>query len=440
MTFRDIIEMCARNLFRRKTRTILAIIGVVVGTTAIIVMLSIGFGLTQSFEEQLMSYGNLHKLTLYDWNYQDTSQRERTNVINDKTLAQLEKIDGVTATTPVEEMYMQFQVGKQTASLSVQGVDPKVLEKFNLELESGRLITEKDKDFVLFGGWTKEWFSDPNSKTYQRTTVDYMSAKKIIMSADQFLGYKKLPEWARGQERVEYPQYEVRAAGVLAQAGDDSDYRAYMPLARVQEIKRETAKAEKNRSELNNRSKNYQQAIVYVEDLDKVETIYKELTELEYQVDSPIAWLEEFRKVANMIQMILGGIGGISLFVAALSIANTMIMSIYERTREIGVMKVIGSNLKDIKRMFLMEAGMIGFIGGVSGVILSLIISWLLNHVLAGVLGNFIGGGGGSVISVIPLWLLLGAVAFSTLIGVVAGYSPAKRAMNLSALESLRNE
>ena len=152
--------------------------------------------------------------------------------------------------------------------------------------------------------------------------------------------------------------------------------------------------------------------------------------------------LDEVQKTMGMIQGILGGIGAISLLVAAIGIANTMIMSVYERTREIGVMKVIGASFKDIRSMFLIEAGMIGFAGGVFGVALSYLISLMMNTVLqpvlAGIMSDFIGGG--STISVIPFWVALGALGFATLIGLLSGYAPAKRAMKLSALEGLKNE
>lgn len=83
---------------------------------------------------------------------------------------------------------------------------------------------------------------------------------------------------------------------------------------------------------------------------------------------------------ARQQQMFLGGLGGISLLVAAIGITNTMIMSIYERTREIGVMKVLGCKVKNIRSVFLMEAGVIGFVGGIIGVILSYFISFLMNY------------------------------------------------------------
>ena len=105
-------------------------------------------------------------------------------------------------------------------------------------------------------------------------------------------------------------------------------------------------------------------------------------------------------------------------------------------------MKVIGANLGDIRKLFLLEAGLIGFLGGVLGLVFSLIISLLMNTVLSGVMSMVLGsiGGGGSTVSIIPWWVAAGSLVFSTAIGVISGYSPARRAMRLSALESLRNE
>ena len=141
-------------------------------------------------------------------------------------------------------------------------------------------------------------------------------------------------------------------------------------------------------------------------------------------------------------QMIFGGLGAISLFVAALGITNTMIMSIYERTREIGVMKVLGCVVGNIRAMFLMEAGTIGFIGGVIGLGLSYLISFLINTFGGGATGSIydVGGIGIGGVSIIPWWLALGALAFATLVGLVSGFSPANRAVKISALTAIRQE
>ena len=115
----------------------------------------------------------------------------------------------------------------------------------------------------------------------------------------------------------------------------------------------------------------YTTAKVQADELDNVETLANQIRELGYNVSTNAEYLKSMQKQFAMVQALLGGIGAVSLFVAAIGIANTMMMSIYERTKEIGVIKVLGCSLRNIKTMFLMEAGFIGFIGGVIGNILS---------------------------------------------------------------------
>ncbi|MEG1477787.1 MAG: FtsX-like permease family protein, partial [Oscillospiraceae bacterium] len=120
-----------------------------------------------------------------------------------------------------------------------------------------------------------------------------------------------------------------------------------------------------------------------------------------------------------------------------------MTMAIYERTREIGVMKVLGCGLGKIRTMFLLEAAMIGFLGGVFGVVLSYTLSLGLNYfaplLMQSGLGNFLPMFG-TKISVIPPWLALVGITFSTIIGILSGIMPANRAVKISALEAIRHE
>ena len=109
-----------------------------------------------------------------------------------------------------------------------------------------------------------------------------------------------------------------------------------------------------------------------------------------------------------------------------------MMMSIYERTKEIGILKVLGCDLRDIGKMFLLEAGFIGFAGGLSGLVLSYSLSAVINFIAKN--SSYQG------ISFIPLWLALLALAFSVLVGMAAGFFPAHRAMKLSPLAALKNE
>ncbi len=133
-----------------------------------------------------------------------------------------------------------------------------------------------------------------------------------------------------------------------------------------------------------------------------------------------------------------GGIGAISLLVAALGITNT-IMSIYERTREIGVMKVLGCRLKDIRMLFMMEAGAIGLFGGIFGIILSYLISLTIN-LIAGAIVQSQGAEMATGVSVIPFWLVLLGCGIAILVALAAGSYPARRAMRISALAAIRQE
>ena len=173
-----------------------------------------------------------------------------------------------------------------------------------------------------------------------------------------------------------------------------------------------------------------------MDDMDHVMEVQKTINNMGFQASSQMEWLEQSQKQSNMVQAVLGGIGAVSLFVAAIGIANTMMMSIYERTKEIGVIKVLGCAMSNIRNMFLIEAGFIGFVGGIIGLVLSYLISFLINQFLAAALLN----GMESKLSVIPLWLSAAAVGFAVLIGMAAGFFPALRAMKLSPLAAIRNE
>jgi ABC-type antimicrobial peptide transport system permease subunit len=144
------------------------------------------------------------------------------------------------------------------------------------------------------------------------------------------------------------------------------------------------------------------------------------------------------KKTSRTIQAILAGIGAVSLLVAAIGITNTMVMSIYERTREIGIIKVLGANIRDIKKLFLIEAGLIGLGGGLIGLVLSYAVSVILNKAGMQLMGDM--GGVSRSISIISPELAIGAVVFSSLVGLISGYAPARRAMKISALDAIRGE
>ena len=179
----------------------------------------------------------------------------------------------------------------------------------------------------------------------------------------------------------------------------------------------------------------YSSAKVQADDMEQVEQLSGAIRSMGYNVETNADYIDSMKKQFAMVQAVLGGIGAVSLLVAAIGIANTMMMSIYERTKEIGVMKVIGCGLKNIRQLFLMEAAFIGLAGGIIGNLLSLTMSVVIN--------TFVSGGSMGIsgnLSFVPVWLVLISTVFAVLVGTAAGYFPARRAMALSPLEAIRSQ
>ncbi|HZK02638.1 MAG TPA: ABC transporter permease [Anaerovoracaceae bacterium] len=438
MNSKDLLLLALRNLLRRKTRTVLAITGVVVGTCAIIVMLSIGFGMTASFEEQIASYGNLHLINVYGGGmygpFMDTGDGKQAQ-LDDATIAAIEKIKGVEAASPKIEEYMTIVVGKYIAQAGIIGMRPEVMQKFGYEIQDGRLLQPGDSLNLVFGNQVPAWFYNPRKTMYGgwdgEAKVDVLT-DRIMITGDYEYGQKH-----RYGDKIDYKEYKAKGVGLLANPNNDTAYYVYTDLDSMKKIQEDLRKARKEQS---HNQQSYNEVMVYVKNINDVQDISDAIRDMGFQTSSLNDWLEAMQEQSRMIQGVLGGIGAISLFVAALGITNTMIMSIYERTKEIGVMKVIGANLPDIRRMFLLEAGLIGFLGGLVGVIMSFLISILMNTALSGLISGLLGGMDATKISIIPWWMAVAGLIFATFIGVVSGYSPARRAMRLSALESLRNE
>ena len=251
---------------------------------------------------------------------------------------------------------------------------------------------------------------------------------------------------ADAENAVKPPKkYLIPTAGMVAGTVDeysDYSYSVYVNIDQLEaQLKRVFKKNPIPGQPTNKKGKAlgymvYDSAQVFVDDMDNVTDVQKQISDMGYQVYSRMDWLEQSKQQSQMVQAVLGGIGAVSLFVAAIGIANTMMMSIYERTKEIGVMKVLGCDMRNIRDMFLLESGFIGFMGGVAGIILSLTISFLINRfvgaqALTGMPGD---------LSRIPLWLNAAALCFAVFVGMAAGFLPATRAMKLSPLAAIRNE
>ncbi|HEV7373818.1 MAG TPA: FtsX-like permease family protein, partial [Pyrinomonadaceae bacterium] len=183
----------------------------------------------------------------------------------------------------------------------------------------------------------------------------------------------------------------------------------------------------------------YESATVRVQDVVAMTNVRKHLNELGFGSFSIVDQLEQLRTVFLIINSALGLLGGISLLVASFGIANTMIMSILERTREIGIMKAIGAEDREIKFIFFVEAGVIGLTGGVVGALLA----WGIDAVANRLAYRFIlQPQGASYVDffALPPYLWLGAIVFAVLVSILAALYPAARAARIDPVKALRHD
>ncbi|NLT20896.1 MAG: ABC transporter permease [Syntrophomonadaceae bacterium] len=440
----DLFSMSLNSLWRRKTRTILTVLGVVIGTASIIIMLSLGIAMDKGFKDQLQHMGSLNIIEVRSDFYGpsmpgDNNQKKQ---LDSAAVNSFSQIKGVKAVMPQKSTYMRVVSGKMVGDISIIGINPLQLEAFDFKVQEGRLLLPSDKEAILFGSQIPYQFYNSRLRdpwAYRGDAppqVDLLS-DRLILTADMEYGQRN-----RSNQDSNYrppKAYKAKGVGILEMSNGESDYNAYMNLAVLEKIIAENERSNReSRPQPGFGQQNQYDVIkVKVTDINQVVPVQDQIKAMGYQTFSLTDMLESMKKTSRTLQAILGGIGAISLLVAAIGITNTMVMSIYERTREIGVIKVLGAEMTDIRRLFLIEAALIGFGGGVIGLLFSYLISWILNTVGARFMADM---GSPSAISIIPPLLGISAVAFATLVGIVAGYSPARRAMNLSALDAIRSE
>ena len=451
MRFLDLLTMSINNLRRRKVRTALTVLGVVIGTASVVVMVSLGIGLNALMMEMYSSYGSMTAIEIYNYgNNGNNGTSDNPLYLTDDTVKEFLRIPHVTSASPVLETNVILKQGVYETNTSINGVTREFMEQ--IPLGQGKLPDPKSTDMeFIYGNAVVQWFQ--NSKTgkgywdtQELPDIDYMN-KPMFVIFDTDAYYQSRSGGSGDGTPVKAPKkYLIRTAGVVEGGIDDYNSYAYGVYTDIDQLKTQLKKIYKKNpipgQPTNKKGKPYSyfiynQAYVYVDDMENVTAVQKAITDMGFQANSQMEWIEQSQQTYNMIQLVLGGIGAISLFVAAIGIANTMMMSIYERTKEIGVIKVLGCDLRTIRNMFLLESGFIGFMGGVIGVAISYGIGFIMNHFLG--IGQIMTGQAGDI-SRIPLWLAAAAVVFAVFVGMAAGFFPSLRAMHLSPLAAIRNE
>lgn len=436
MRFFDLLTMSVNNLKRRKLRTVLTVLGVTIGTASIVVMVSLGIGLKEMTVEQYASYGSLTRIEVnssYGWG----GDQDESSFLVDETVETFKRIPHVKSVSPVLSTYVNLRQGVYTSGTRLMGVSSETLKE--IELSQGTLPSGDTNTMELVVGnmVARDFYNSKTGRGYWDTgempDVD-------LYNSPFFITFQNT-----GNNNGKQKKYVFPVSGMVKGEPDEYNEYSYGLFTDIEQLKAQLKRVYRKTTipgqPTNKKGKPYNYFIydtvyVYVDEMDNVLDVQKSITDMGYQAYSSMQWLEQAQEQTDMIQAVLGGIGAVSMFVAAISIANTMMMSIYERTKEIGVLKVLGCSLGSIRNMFLIEAGFIGFIGGGVGLGLSYGVSYLVNRFLGGALMGMENGD----ISRIPPWLSGVAVVFAIIIGMLAGLFPAIRAMKLSPLAAIRNE
>ena len=471
MSFWDLIRMSTSNLFKRKLRTILTILGVVIGTASIVVMISLGLALNQMVLSEIESNGSLTKVTVSTMGGGMTmysggmgmevvsEEGDEEQRLSDETVAELRQLEHVKAISPALNQYVIAAQGKYITEFGLVAVNREYMESMGLEFTEGGIPKEGEELQVIYGNQVPTWFYDPKGSMENMWTEDGQPIINVDMEKPFFYIfdteayyeslYGSYDDEGMEAKTVKAPKkYIVDTAGIMA--GSEYSARSYevycdiealMPLLKKTFGKKAIPGQPTTKSGKPYKEIYYSEIYITVDNMNNVTAVQEELKNMGYQTYSDAEYIASYQKQFATIQLVLGCIGAVSLLVAAIGIANTMMMSIYERTKEIGVIKVLGCSLSNIRTLFLMEAAFIGFIGGALGLGLSYGISWLLNRFGATFMGEMMYmSTEGATASYIPLWLSGTALVFAMLIGMIAGFFPALRAMKLSPLAAIRSE
>ena len=468
MKWNDILSASLHNLFRRRLRSALTMLGVVIGTCAIIVTLSLGYGAEEAQMQLMEESTNLKLIQVYPYySYSgDTTSGSgrRITKLTDSVVRQIERIDGVEAATPVVSFYpnatLKLFTGDYEAYAYLTAVEPEDFYRL-VDMESGSGFSNRtDKmEFVLNEVYMME-FKDPDEGegeyidtwTYLTEGIPLPTPPVRWLSA----GFRLEMAWAdysnidtvTGLAAQKTKAFDARCVGTFKADANDWTFSSgpIVNLGWLKRLYRDDKDLLEALGVTGESLKQYDNVYVLAKSVDGVEQLVKDLNDLGVQCYSPMDYVNTFKEQLSTMQAFLGIIGAISMLVAALSIANTMMMSIYERTREIGVMKVLGCSLGNIRAMFLCEAAYIGVFGGLAGLGASYALSWALNNVawlqqaISSVMaGSVLFAEEGSMVSLIPPALALGTWLGVIGVSVLSGISPAQRAMHLSSLAAIRN-
>ncbi len=446
MRLHDLLNLVGTNLRRTRFRVALSASGVLIGAAAVVILVSLAAGLQAYATRDLSSIGSLNEINVLSIRPPPAADgggggggrvtffvglsREETEPLTPKVLADLVEQPEVAAATPREQLSAAstLKLGKFESGAAVFGVDAEAFQALNPALQSGSLDLGRWEAVV--GAEVGESFTYPRRAQDRQVEALDLQGETLTLTLTRTN--------ADGQTTAR--TVRLRVVGVLAPRGGEYEFGVYLRLPDFEELNTWATGERVNRDK-----EGYSQATVLASSPEDVAGIVEDLQEQGFLAFSVQQILTQINRLFTVLQAFVGGVGVLALIIAGTGIANTLITAIYERTREIGLMKAVGATGGQVMGVFLAEAAVIGGLGGAGGLALGLAISEALDLVAQQfVLPALSTEGGvappmGDLIST-PLWVFALVPLFAAGVGVLAGLYPARRAAALDPVVALRSE
>jgi len=414
MKFIEFFSIAIRALLSNKLRSALTMLGMIIGVGAVIVLMSVGAGLqnmiTSTFEELGSNLLFVTPANPEAPEFAAMAPGYATASITMDDAEAMRDIRSVIAINPTNENFVKLIAGNESTTSVIEGTTPEFQQLYGFEMASGQFISEVNiarRDMVVvLGSKTAEDLFDSDDAVGQQVKI--RNKRFTVIGVLEPRGMSSFGfSW---DEMVITPitTYQVRLFSQTTPSGEDA----------VQSIVVQVASAE-----------------VMDEVIEEIETLLRKRHRIAEDEDNDFAvtGLEQlmgtFETITLALTIFLGMIGGISLLVGSIGIMNIMLVSVTERTREIGLRKAIGAKRRDILTQFLLEAAMLSLVGGAIGLTGAWIIAWGISQID---LGGF------QINAVVSPFIVILAISVSIFIGLASGVYPAMRAARLNPIDALR--
>jgi putative ABC transport system permease protein len=431
MKFGDLLAFIGENIRRQRGRVILTSLGVVIGSAAIILLVALVGGLQQTATAQFANSWDLTQVLVYSESRMgmpaNNGSQNKPKMLTPDTIEEIAVLPNVLQVFAEQQVQGgQVSLQEYTGYVNLTGVGLDDLAALGMQTTQGSLALHRG--VIIIGAKVKESFSRIHytGQSSQMTTslLNKTLRLDLVKSAQDGSALKKT--------------FQLRVSGVLKESGGNSDYTSYISMADADDIA-----AWMTGKRVNHSIDGYSGLVVQVNDTNNVKKVAAAINDMGLQAMTLQSMLDSANSVFLILQLIFGGVGAITLVVAAIGIANTMTMAILERTKEIGLLKALGASNRDILSIFLGEATAIGLIGGIGGVILGVVLGKVIDVVIVSYLQSQAASNNATfptTVVFIPFYLPLFALIFSMSIGTLSGLYPSLKAASLPPVMALKHE